>query len=300
MILIAGSSGYVGEHLRGLLDSKNLEYVTIQVKDKASLEANRIYILRIREKYIELTAENLIKTLAELQIHSAVNLAADTSKLSAKKNREVLYQANIHYNYDLIEILIAAGVKNYHFITTYSSSTNGTSFSPQTFYAGMKYCAEKLIESYAACDLINATIIEIYDVYGPSHHNDRYVNYCLDSIIKGSEIRTSEGWQEINLVFINDLVANILTIVQNQLKENSKLSHFSIYSRETYKVREIPEMIAKILHLPIESGKIMRELPTREKEIMKVTPRFPRPLGWIQDFSFEQGIKEVYKKLNLS
>jgi nucleoside-diphosphate-sugar epimerase len=297
MLLIAGSNGYVGKFLVSLLNSKQIDFATIQLSGVEPISNRSIFLLKDQKKTIlaEGEASEIVRTLSELGLKSTINLAADTNKNSDPINRLKLIQSNFEYNKDLIELSISAGIDNFHFITTYSSSIDGVTFSPQTFYAGTKYISEKLLETYAICNLINCSIIEIFDIYGPFQPHKRLVNYCFESLINGNPIHISKGEQEINLVHVEDVVHGLYEIVHSQLEKPKPIDHHSLYGYESYKVKEIPIKIANYLAIPNPEEEVSFTYAAREREIMFVKPRFKRPKNWQEAYTLESGVKHMFK-----
>ena len=294
-LLIAGSSGYVGQSLTTLLDNQSVDYLTIAIENREAQGTDRRFTLRDKSKSIigTYSLTDVGKEIDKQQISSIINLAGNTSKKHREENRRDLFNANILYNYEMLEMSVLAGIENYHFITTYSSSIDGSTFSPQTLYAGTKFCSEKLIETYAYSKLIRTSIIEIYDVYGPAHPHNKIIDYCYKNIKTNKDIHLSSGEQEINLIYIQDLVEGIYNIVQNQERNQRELSYFSIYSLETFKVMDIPEMISRALKIQLREDQIKRDLPNRDREIMRFNPRYSRPQQWIEKFNFKEGIMAI-------
>ncbi len=298
MLLIAGSNGYVGNYFKKLLQTKNINFCSIQLVDQDSGPTHFRLVNQDKEILVEGPQIRIIEILKKLGVTSAINFAAVTSKESDFENRSALFQSNVVYNKELVEISVSSGVKNFHYISTYSSSTDGFEFSPQTFYAGTKYVSERLLETYAFCDLINVSIIEVYDIYGPNQPHRRLFNYCFDSLLAGKHIQISDGEQEISLIHVEDVIAGIFCIVSEQSNSAKKIQHHSLYSDSVCKVREVPLIISESTGIPLFIDQIDRSLEPRKREIMRVSPRFQRPENWTEKYSLRDGIKQVYNVLN--
>jgi nucleoside-diphosphate-sugar epimerase len=299
MFLIAGSSGYVGKSLISLLNSKNEDFYSIHATSDPKTSNNRNFLIKDRNlNTVEKgNAQKISKSLKLLGITEIINLAADTSKDASEVSRKNLIKANFDYNRELIEISISSGIKNFHFISTYSSTNDGIEFLPQTFYAGTKFLAEKLLETYAVCGLINVSIIEVFDIYGPLQPHKRLVNYCLDSLLNNTKICISSGEQEINLINVSDVCLGIYRIAYSQIEDPKPLIHFSLYSDEIFKVRDVPLIIAEYLKIPLTSDQISHSKDSRDREIMLFKPRFKRPENWKETFTLEKGVKQMVQKI---
>ena len=235
--------------------------------------------------------EHLLKLRIVWQ--SLINLAGNTNKKSHFSEIPLICEANVTFNTCLAKLAIDLQVQRYIFVSTYSTSMDGKSFSPQTLYAATKYASENILEYFRINEGLKLGIIQLYDIYGPNHHPDRLISSLLKKIVTGEKIRLSEGMQEIAPLYIEDACDGILKAAKKISSES--IFRFSLLGSEIFKVRDLPNLVSEALQMSWLPNQVEFTREYREREIMKVNPWYPPLVDWNPVYKFQDGIVASHK-----
>jgi CDP-paratose synthetase len=289
-ILLTGSTGFIGSHLQKKLLQENYKVYSItrsQLTDTSNIEF----------VYYDGTFESIKRGLENKKIDSVIHLA--TLFLSQHKSEQIndLMSANITFGTHLIEWMSANGVSKFINVGTYAQFFEGSSYSPQNLYAATKSAFEQILQFYLEKYLFKVVNLYFYDSYGPKDTRPKLINLILSAIKNNQPLNMSPGHQEINYVYVSDVVSAILLglerleIVQPATKEN-----YCVYSNQTQTIRELVSLISKTIDIPFSPN--FGAFPYRDREIKKFCPRFSLLPNWKQTTSLEEGIKILWKDLN--
>lgn len=174
MILVTGSSGFVGKNIVKVLNDKNVPVVKFNRGDSLDF---------IPKEY-----------------DTIINCAAEIHNL----NFEQIYKTNVELTYNLLTKL-----KYKQFIQIGSSSEygNGRVNYPFDFYSGTKAAASDLV---LGC---GHTVIRPQSLYGANDRKTKFIPVLLDKLSKNEEVTIYEGshdWVYID-DFINAIMTIIFT-----------------------------------------------------------------------------------------
>ncbi|PMG94757.1 hypothetical protein BCU80_06180 [Vibrio breoganii] len=131
--------------------------------------------------------------------------------------------------------------------------------TPIDLYSATKCAAYSIIDYYSAYSNVRCKRILLYGTYGPSDGRGKVLDYLIDSAIAGTTVELTEGYQKLNLVFIDDICSSIDKV----LLCNEHLD-FSIYSDKEYSLREIVAYIKQYVRFDVVFG----AKPYRKNELM--------------------------------
>jgi nucleoside-diphosphate-sugar epimerase len=268
-IVIVGSTGYVGGRLLKALSSRknNLIWTLNRAGDgrpfKFVLAGNGL------ETIGDIRDELFLESIA--QAHVIFSLAADVSKAEGVRDSADLMLANSflpgilgsHYRNSSAHII---------HVGTFSHRSDSKAYDPQTFYAATKRAGEKLLEYFTMRSLLSVTVLHTYDIYGPSQPHKRLIPTIVECLKTRRQIVTSSGEQEFRPVYVDDVVKVMIGLCDSRQKSPELFSEFDVYGPETFIVREIPSIIAKILDISIERDQVQATYKYSGKEIMKFNP----------------------------
>lgn len=290
--LIIGSSGYVGYSLTSRLRREKIPFATLNRNKKGDGAS-----FRFADGEQEIIGRLEDATFLGIKISPSfiVNLAADVSKGEAPDVVTDIVNAN-----SLLPALIGSQAKAQNkrvrilHLGTYSHKSDVSDYDPQTFYAASKYAGEKFLEYFSKGSKISTCVLHTYDIYGPHQPHERLIPQTIRKLRTGESIVTTPGEQDFRPLFIEDLVALIISSLEpkSAFFEND-YNQFDIYGPETLKVRDVPTLIAKQMRLQESDWITHQTMPYSGKEIMHFRPCHNLPEVEFEWTTFEQGISKI-------
>jgi nucleoside-diphosphate-sugar epimerase len=140
----------------------------------------------------------------------------------------------------------------------------------------------------------STTVLELvlYDNYG-GHRKNKFFDLALNSVFNGLELLATPGESVLNLTYISDIVNSLGSIFgsDSPLLQEGGLKTFSIYSKDTYTLRNLVNTIEEI------SGKTASikwgALPYRAREVFEFVPTSPLFPDFVQTKSVVEYISAM-------
>jgi len=116
----------------------------------------------------------------------------------------------------------------------------------------------------------------------------------VESFSTNSQVEMSEGEQEIDLVYIDD-VLNAYLIAAEILKNSKPYKHmiYGISSNNPITLKELVEIINATLNKKPNIAWGVK--PYREREVMKTWKSFERLPGWEPKIGLKEGLKTLLR-----
>jgi len=168
--------------------------------------------------------------------------------------------------------------------------------SPESMYAAHKLCTEHYHQIYALQGAITYTICRISNPYGRDERGSRKNHGILNQMIHAALSHKpltifGDGKQKRDYIHINDLVRALLLCGEQQAAVNEI---FNIGSGEGVSMVDAALQIGSIADAPIMFSpwpELYRRVETGD--FVNNIDKAHRLLGFIPEFSFRQGIKDV-------
>jgi nucleoside-diphosphate-sugar epimerase len=300
-LLVLGSSGYIGSNILNGLKANHDVYTLYRNKQ---LEGYDLFEFFNSEEKLVFSGslEELLNAPLNLTLDGVVNAAGSINKLDDLSGIEENISANIIFTSLTSLLAIKLKVKFYIFLTTYSSNVQAKAYTPQTFYAATKKSAENLLEYFSYSHYFRTYILEIFDVYGPNQPHLKFFNQLLDAVLQKKPFEMTPGNQEINFIYIDDLVNAVQNLVDREERgvlDSTKSYNYSVYGNEVFQLKNVPRIVQEILVYGDKLDvRISKEY--RRNEIMVFNPRFKRIPNWLPSTSLRQGIKKILESQTLN
>lgn len=281
-ILISGGTGYVGSFLCHKLVESGYEIAVLTQQTK-HLENTKTctYSGNIAELKV---------IFEEWQPTHIIHLAADVSKSVKSENLDKMLAANIILPAYLLQLAEEYSIQKFINISTFSTSVDGNTYSPQTYYAATKKATEDLVAFYSLRTNLSVITLCFYDIYGPNQHHARFLNDVITAIKSKKELNMSPGEQEICFLNVHDAVNSMIHAL-NLTLESNQIHTYCVYGTEVFQLKTVPQRVADVLGL--ECPIIAHSFPYRKVEIIKFAPPYPLLKDWNAKISFAKGIKEI-------
>jgi nucleoside-diphosphate-sugar epimerase len=280
-ILIAGHTGFVGQHLSRLLDNKGfLDVIPIS-----------------RSNGFDLTSSF---NPTSISCDRVVNLSGALGIDNSWEDPEKFYKTNYLTTLNLLEI---ARQNNASFIQISSYVYGQPEYQPidenhsikgYNPYASSKILSEKLCIDYANYYHIPVTIIRPFNLYGINQSQHFLISRLIEAAVNKSNLEIYDLDAKRDYLWADDLVDGILKVIRMQ-KEN--LNIYNIGSGKSFSAREIINIIAtyfpNIHNYVTNSGqKILIQDCICDNSLFK------RDFKWRPKLSIEDGIAQIIKNIN--
>jgi len=291
--LISGATGFIGCNLiKKLLNDGNNVIAIARCNSNISdemraLTEDNIFIF---DNNIDQLDEFLDRHKPDIFIH----LAALYITQHSKNDVERLITANITYPAILFESVIRSGCNKIINTGTSWQSFNNISNNPASLYSATKEAIESILNFYVSSAKASAITLRLFDTYGPNDNRKKLISMLVESFSTNSQVEMSEGEQEIDLVYIDD-VLNAYLIAAEILKNSKPYKHmiYGISSNNPITLKELVEIINATLNKKPNIAWGVK--PYREREVMKTWKSFERLPGWEPKIGLKEGLKTLLR-----
>ena len=275
-VLITGASGFLGRNLSSRL-SHSERYKLILVN---------------RENHFDLSSNGWTDKIPATQVDIVIHLVQSNRFREFPEGAEDIFKVNMASTFELLEWARNHGVKRFIFASTgnvykeqQDKSTELSDCDPESFYAVSKYCAEKLIESYAnVFEVINA---RIFGLYGPGQ-KDNLIDNIIKSVQSGNEITLASGkGLFITPVFIEDAIDSFICLMNSSIP-NPKLV-VNLAGDETLSLHDIVFSISEVIGKSPE----IKETGEDPKYLCGDNLKFKNIFGASDFIDFDEGIRKT-------
>ena len=177
MILVTGSTGYIGFHICEMLELKKIPYFGI---DNFSRSLSKNIINKKKFLKIDINSSNIPSLLKSKKIHTIIHTAAFSFPPESEKNKEIYYKNNILKTKKFIDNCSKGKIKRFIFL----SSSNVYNFSlksikpakesqkinPENYYGKTK----SIIEKYLKKKFKICIILRLFNIAGYSNKREFY------------------------------------------------------------------------------------------------------------------------------
>ena len=301
VIAITGASGYIGSTLTVELKKYSAKIIRISRKKLNPEDGVEDWVLDLN--YLD----SWIKIVSKVDI--VFHLAGNTSIYDAEQNPQESLMSTLLPVTNLIsaskklflmpKVVFASTVTVYG-LTNKIPVTESTSPSPITFYDMHKYFAEQLLLMASKNSIINASILRLANVYGPSLSetmaDDRGVLSKLTrKAFEGKGLKVyGDGNYIRDYVYITDVVSAFLCVCSNNSNEIifnvstergiKVIDVFNLISLEVEKIASVRNKV-EVIEWPIGVNEIEKRNFIGSNELLKSSSK------WRPNVEIEDGIR---------
>ena len=238
MILITGSSGFIGSNLTRKLNLENLEFI------RASYDTQiNDYVFKFGEFFV---SKNELPTYLA-KVTTILHVGAWTPKNRSELNRLDFSQTNIAGTAKLLSLEFQNLTKFIFTSTTdiYPTTeiiTESTRPSPESEYSWSKLINENQVYEFARKQNIACLILRIGNVYGPGDSSyDKVLQSVIKSVKNNKSIKISGGAQR-HFLYIHDLVEYLY----KSITCHDITGWINIVGAKPYKLYEVMELVHEL------------------------------------------------------
>ncbi|WP_414151384.1 NAD-dependent epimerase/dehydratase family protein [Acetobacterium carbinolicum] len=287
--ILTGATGYIGSSLlRELLKKK--WRVIIVVRKTSSFH----YIQDIKNEVEIFEFDNDLNKMVDLfdeikpdvvfHLASKVIVQHDINDIPDIINSNVLFATQI------LEAMTRTNTANIVNTGTSWQHFGNEQYNPVNLYAASKEAFFSILKYYNEAFGVHSITLELFDTYGPNDKRPKVLNLIKDIDKNSASLEMTPGEQEVNLVFINDVVRAYIIAAEILISDNERHVNksFSICAKETVTLKELVilyEMVNKT-ELDIKWG----AKSYRNREVMSIWNKGEILPGWNAEIKLEEGL----------
>ena len=263
MILVTGTSGFIGKHLLirliAVYGADNIIALTSAPEKKCKYLLHKNY--SFDNDFFKNSSVDIIDTV--------IHAGAFIPKTSDEANAYDLCFSNIESTKKLLEAL-PKSVKKFIFVSTvdvYDTSTKiseKTKIEPATLYGHSKYYCERMIIAWAKLRNVHPVILRLGHVYGPGEEQyQKLIPATISKLLKGKPPQIwGEGNEKRSFIYIDDVVEAILNADSNIID----CGVVNIVGSAAYSIRDLIHLLISISNINISPEFIPSDVPRRNLE----------------------------------
>jgi nucleoside-diphosphate-sugar epimerase len=295
-ILISGGTGFLGYHLAKKALKKKLKVISISKNDPPK---NRILK---NVKYIKVNVCHLkdIKKKLNMNFEYVVNLSGYVDH----SNKIKTYKSHYIGLKNLVKVCLNKKIE--HFIQIGSSMEYGRTAVPQeenfycrpaSVYGKAKYLSSKYLLRLNKKNNFPATVLRLYQIYGPNQDLNRFIPVIIDACRKNEEFPCSNGEQNRDFLYVDDFVRAVFLSINNH-RAIGKIINIG-----SGKPLEIKKIIQKIVRFYKKGKPLFGKIKLRKEEMCTTYPDISKAkmmLKWKPIISFNKGLLRTVRYYNES
>lgn len=174
--------------------------------------------------------------------------------------------------------------------------TEETLLAPRNPYSASKAGGDHMARAYYATHGLPVLVTRCSNNYGPYQYQEKFIPLCILSCLKGTDIPIyGDGMNVRNWLYVTDH----LTAIDNVLQKGKVGEIYNVGAKKDYTNLEIVQSITEILekeyHTAIPSIKFIEDRKGHDRRYSMDSSKLSRELGWKQEVSFEEGIRNTIK-----
>ena len=244
----------------------------------------------------DMTDGDAVKAAVDAARPEIVIHMASTPWIPTPKRSDAYFRVNVLGNLYLIEAL--QNFPRAKVVFTGSSSVYGGGAQlredgplfPGTLYGASKASASILIQTFSRLHQMQTVELRLFTPYGPWEGDYRLIPHVILSALAGNDVPLTQGDQERDFVFVDDVVDAIILAATRLLPAGSV---YNIGSGVGTSVKTVAKLILGLMGNPVKLR--FGELPTRPDEIMEMSADISaarKELGWRPQISLEDGLRK--------
>ena len=233
-ILITGSTGFIGSHVKEYLLKKNYFVIDIiREKNKNKIKKNKNY-----KPIFYRTIEDLEKKIKKVEFSIIINCATFYSKNYDCKTVLELIKTNILFSTLILIGNLKKIKKIINFDTMMQHSIN-ENFNPMNVYAITKFAHKNISEFIISKKKIKFYNLKLYETFGPNDKRNKLVPTIIKNYKKNKVTKILSKNLKMNFTDINKIISLVGKIVETDLYKGKE------YIIKNYKSENIEKLIFK-------------------------------------------------------
>lgn len=286
---ITGGTGYIGSNLVRALENHGWE-THLLIRESSKHQTCLPADCKRHNHYYDGQLGSVLKAIEKSKPDIVFHLASCFIAEHQAKDIENLINSNVLLGAQLLEAMSCCDVKKLVNAATSWQYYHAEHYAPANLYSATKEAHIAIEKYYIEAKSFNIIDLYIFDTYGPCDPRGKILSKLIAAIGNNEPILLSPGDQEINLVYIDDVIQAFLDAA-SLLRNGAVKESYAISYPVSLTLRQIVHEIETVTgySLPIKWG----GRKYRAREIMKPPQFIPTIKGWEPKYSLPQGIRAI-------
>ena len=302
MILLTGSTGYIGSEIVNIFEKKKTKYIGI---DNLSYSNKKNIINKKKFYKIDFSNKKVSKLIKKFSVKSVVHCGAFSYVLDAEANKNKYYTNNVLKTKRFIDICKKSGVENFIFLSSSNvykelnkNYNEKDPTQPKNFYGKNKILIENFLKKKNFNSLI---ILRLFNVIGLSKKfyifkflkNDyqriffKFIYDIKKVSINYVKINNKMIFPRRDFIDVRD-VSNVVILLLRKLKIKKINQTFNVASGKSKSLIKLYESFRKTKNFKMKKMS-KKELIETSGNILKLK----KFLNWKPKYAFESSVKSI-------
>lgn len=280
-ILLTGATGFLGANLLKDLISENYNVIVLK---RSFSDTFRVENIINKCKVYDIDKQDLKTVFLENKIDIIIHCATNYGR-EDKDSLEII-QSNLSFPLELLLLGIEYKAKTFiNTDTILDKNINHYSLSKKHF--------NEWLQTYSA--KIKVVNVALEHFYGALDNETKFTSFVVNSLLKNvDELDFTDGYQERDFIYINDVVSAFMTIIKNLNSIGKNYSHFEVGTGIPISIKGfvlLCKELTKNTATKLNFGKI----PMRKNEVLKYNVNLSEleKLKWIPQYTLKQGLNKM-------
>ena len=252
-VLLTGGLGFIGKRfIDNFQNSHDLIVFTTEnsIKNFNSTETSKVII----EKG-SVEDDSFQKIMLKHKPEVVIHLAAKSGLKNCEENPDSAFNCNVFGTYNVIKTcaemnskLIFISSREVYGETINESTKEDDPLFPNNIYGITKMLAETLIINMSQKYNVDYIILRLTNVFGPGPY-ERGVNKIIKMAVKDKKIQIYGGEQVVNIVYVDDIIELINSILCKKCSWNKI---FNVGSNNTLKIKKFVDEVKRLVDNDID------------------------------------------------
>lgn len=295
--LITGISGYIGSNLARTLVQSGWKVAGIVRPDSDLRLLADIQDQLLLCQY-DGTVNSLSNFMGNVKPDTVFHLASCFIAEHKPEQITSLIQSNILFGTHLLETMARFGIKQLVNTGTSWQHYNNEAYNPVCLYAATKEAFTKIIKFYVEAHGFMVITLELFDTYGPNDPRKKLINLFFENAKSSQQLNMSPGEQEIDLVYIEDVIAAFLQAQTLLFTKQTKPLNacYMVTTGKPLKLKNIAKIFEQVFQTQLKIQWGGREY--RNREVMQVWNQGVVLPGWCATIDLKQGLLRLRELSN--
>jgi nucleoside-diphosphate-sugar epimerase len=281
-VLITGSSGFIGKHLKETLTSEGVKVIPFD-----------------REDNLNVTKSSEFENLPKVEV--VFHLGAVSGYKDSNSDTSLAYGVNVGGTVNVLEYCRKTGAKMM-FPSTYvyqephkekKKETDPTQTS--THYAQTKLLGERACQFYSRVFNVKTLIMRTLNVYGPGQNSKYIVPIIAEHVTQGQPLTLTKPEVERTFLYVSDLVQAYIKLAKAETESGE------IYNVAGERSTRLAELVSKIEKVSGKQAQIEYSGNSRPHDVdinrFDIT-KIKEKIDWQPKISLELGLKRYLESLS--